>query len=357
MEYQCNWRLLGGALLMMCMLQTTAAQAAREDAPDLSKCTRSCRIPFANDVNFKHLTTMLVRVSLNGGPEMKMQVDTGSVGVIATASSIPNIDPAAPAGSITYSSSGIEIDGVWTPVTITFLDSKDSDGHPLTAKVPVLAAQVRKTLGTGVNAAKVKPPVENPKISMFGVGFGRGKEAHPERNPFLNLEPMRAGTMRRGYTITPEGYTLGLTPAVVGSGYVFQKLTEKPLPAEVSKQYPALKDWQTTPGSVTVKSETTPTGLVLMDTGLTNMILGSDHPTLGDVPDGTDITVNLLSGKLHYSFKVGDTKNPLTPRRVTWVQSSIGGITINTGLHALTAFDYLFDNDGGYLGLKPVPHR
>ena len=48
-------------------------------------------------------------------------------------------------------------------------------------------------------------------------------------------------------------------------------------------------------------------GTVLMDTGLTNMMLAvPDGPGKGDVPDGTLVTVELLGGKAQYSFKVGD---------------------------------------------------
>ena len=66
-----------------------------------------------------------------------------------------------------------------------------------------------------------------------------------------------------------------------------------------------------------------------------------------------NVTLNLLSGRLHYGFKVGDTSNPLTPRRVTRTKL-VHGVTVNTGLRALSAFDYLYDADGGYLGLRPV---
>ena len=51
--------------------------------------------------------------------------NTGSTGVNVGADDMPNIAANAPAGSITYSSSGVELNGVWTPVTITFPDSKD----------------------------------------------------------------------------------------------------------------------------------------------------------------------------------------------------------------------------------------
>ena len=61
-----------------------------------------------------------VRASLNGGPPTRFQVDTGSVGVIVGADEVPNIEPNAPPGSILYTSSGIELKGVWTTTTITF---------------------------------------------------------------------------------------------------------------------------------------------------------------------------------------------------------------------------------------------
>ncbi len=66
------------------------------------------------------------------------------------------------------------------------------------------------------------------------------------------------------------------------------------------------------------------------------------------------MTVELLGGQVRYTFTVGDVKGPTTPRRVTWVKPT-SGPTVNTGLRALAAFDYLYDADGGYLGLRPVP--
>jgi hypothetical protein len=76
----------------------------------------------------------------------------------------------------------------------------------------------------------------------------------------------------------------------------------------------------------------------------------------GDVPEGTEINVSLLSGRLSYSFKVGDTANPATPRKVTWVMRTTGAL-INTGLHALSLYDYLYDADEGYFGLRQVKQQ
>ena len=342
-------------LIAAVLLIGTSARAGNPDAPDLSRFTSTCSIPFANQVDFNSLKGMRIRVSLNGGPVMTFLVDTGSVGIVVSEKDVPNIDPNAPVGSMIYSSSGVELDGVWTPVTVTFPDTKDAKGQMASAVVPVLAVHERKVSGVGVNAAGIKPSA-NPKVYMFGVGFGRGKEPHPERNPFINLKEMQAGTMNRGYTITRDGFTLGLTGS--NTGYLYQKLKERPLGPEIAAKDPGVKDWETTPGSFSVGSYKSAQAGVLIDTGLTNMILCDPAgPQDGDVPDGTDVTVNLLNGKLHYTFKAGDKSDPVAPRRITWDKLRVG-VTINTGLHALSIYDYLFDASDGYLGLRPAAtHR
>jgi hypothetical protein len=181
--------------------------------PNYSRYQQSYRLPFGNTkpVDFENLRSLSVRVSLNGGPPMRLEVDTGSTGVIVGADDVPNIDPSAPPGSITYSSSGVELVGVWTPVTMTFPDAVDKYGHVATALVPVLAVSERKIHPGAVNGGTFTPS-NHPKVFMLGIGNGRGKEPHQERNPWVNLTEMQAGTMRRGYMITRDGITLGLTP-------------------------------------------------------------------------------------------------------------------------------------------------
>jgi hypothetical protein len=354
-------RLLSSGLSVVCLagglLNTSSGQGVGGDrTPDYAKDTQSYQVPFAGKVDFKHLTSMHLKASFNGGPPVSMLVDTGSTGIVVSADEVPNIDPKAPPGVIRYSSSGLEFDGVWTTVTLTFPDAKDANGHVVTAIVPVLAVKERKVISVGVNG-KGKTGEMNPRVHMFGVGFGRGAEGHPEKNPFLNLTEMQAGTMRRGYTITRTGFTLGLTAAKVGPGYLYEKLTERPVSAETTATRPGLKDWQTPTGSLTVDTLHAPMGTVLIDTGLTNMMIAAPNSAdAGDVASGTPMTIDLLGGKLHYSFKVGDTADPLTPRRVTWIKPTHGAF-VNTGLRALAAFDYLYDADGGYVGLRPVADR
>ena len=358
-----------GALLPLRAHAQTASPTA-DTPPDYSSYRAMYRLPFSRSVDFNHLSSLHIRVSINGGPVKTFLVDTGSVGMIVAADEVPRIVPYSPEGSMRYSSSGIELDGVWTPVTLTFPDAVDEQGHAMRATLPILAVRERKVSGTGVNSAGTKPS-KHPKVYMFGIGFGRGADPHPERNPFLNITEMNAGVMRRGYTITRDGFTLGLTGASVGAGYTYQKLTPRKVSKESLATRAALKDWETAPGSVTVGDTNSALGTILIDTGLTNMMIGlPDQPVGQDLPPGTPITVNLLSGRLNYHFDspqkavtpaapratTGETvapADPVIPRRVSWV-SPTHGVYVNTGLRVLAVFDYLYDADGGWLALRPV---
>lgn len=335
---------------------TVPLEAAETRPPNYSGYKSCYRLPYGNlkPVDFDKLASMSVRVSLNGGPPLRLQIDTGSVGVVVGAADVPNIDPNGRPGSITYSSSGVELDGVWTPVTITFPDAKDDHGNIATAVVPVLAVAERKIHPGAVNSGKFKP-TKDPRVFMFGVGSGRGKEVHQERNPWLNLKEMQAGAMRRGYMLTREGITLGLTTAAVGRGYVFEKLQEHlPAPGSPPAATNAPKDWDSSQGWVVVGGKRQVTSGMLLDTGLTNMMIElPEVNAASDVAEGTEVDVFLLSGRLNYRFTVGDTKNPAAPRKVSWTRRSTGPL-VNTGLRALANFDYLYDADGGYLGLRPT---
>jgi hypothetical protein len=330
-------------------------------APDYSSLSAVVHVPFSGHEDFDRLGEMRVRVSINGGPPMTLEVDTGSVGVIVGADQIPHAKLNGPPGSIVYVSSGNELDGVMEPVTLTFVDAKGPDGKPVSAELPVLAAQRYHFHPGAVNgrkagskpAAPAKPSNKTPHPGMMGVGFARGKDGHPERNAFLMLAAMQAGTMRRGYTITRDGYDLGLSPKNT-AGYQFEKLTDRPVSDDTAKAYPGLHDWHDGRGSVTVGDQPpVPVG-ILMDTGLTNFMI--ELPSVekdADPAPGTKVSVDLLGGRFHYGFVTGDKSNPLAPRRVTWTHKADFAL-LNTGLKALAGFDYLYDADGGYLGLRPT---
>jgi hypothetical protein len=348
--------LCGASLLALTAALCSSAQQLATTAsvpPSYNVTSTSYTLPYAVKVDFQHLDkTLKVHAAINGGPVEEFTVDTGSVGLIVSSEEVPNINPDAKPGQITYSSSGVQLYGVWTTATVTFPDARNANGVA-TAVIPVLAVTGETCTGTGVNAEHCHAQ-DHPHPHMLGIGFGRGLESHPEKNAFLNLTEMRNGSMTRGYIITHTGIVLGLSTKSVGDGFVWQKLKEKPVSVETSLFATGLKDWETAPGSFELKGLKAASGVVLIDTGLTNLMLASmDGPTKGDVPDGTPVIIQLLNGKLQYSFTVGKQTDPLTPRRVSWVPAT-HGVYVNTGLHALVAFDYLFDEDSGWLALRPL---
>ncbi len=316
--------------------------------PSYEQYTDSYRIPFAHLTDFRNLEVLQVRASINGGQTEDFTVDTGSTGIVVGKADVPYVDPAAPEGRVKYSSSGLVLHGHWMRATVTYPESSGMGCRRAQAVVPVLVVEWEECSGTGVNSSTCVVEA-NPHPHMMGIGFGRGDAAHPERNPFINLKEMTAGSMRRGYVITQKGFDLGLTAQNTAGGFVFQQLVQR---VGGEDNDGTLKDWQNAPGSFQVGSIQSAAGEVLIDSGLTNMILDlPGGPTNGDVAAGTLVTVHLLGGQVNYQFKVGDYANPYTPSNVGWATPT-HGTYVNTGLRALAELDYLFDGAEGYLALK-----
>lgn len=342
----------------------------------------SVTVPFANAPDFAHLdTTLKLLASVNGGPAAAFTVDTGSVGVVLPASEIPGFDPKSNGtvpGELRYSSSGLKLTGYWTPAVIRFLNPK-SKGEMVNAIVDVLAVTQGTCTGGGANAGHCTGNIPH----MLGVGFGRGYDkANGMRtqanNPFVNLKPMNAhdgdAVMHHGFLITRAGIIFGLT-ATETHGFDYVKLTpavpELPLmftfaddkasdDATHAKEHaakPFARDYETAPGYLTLGTHDFPMGVVLIDTGLTNMIVeepdeAGEHRS-GDLPNGESATVHLLGNQFRYGFVTGAQTQSVAPRRATWARYTHGPF-INTGLRALACFDYLYDADDGYLGLRPT---
>lgn len=337
----------------VCGLGAVGVQA--QGKPVFPAGTPVVQVPFGNErLSFQKLGTLYMNLSMNGGEAHNFVIDTGSVGIMVGADEIPNFDGKGEPGEITYSSSGVHLMGVWTTVDVRFEDAKMPDGSPVVAHMPVLAVTKRECLGTGVNAAKCSPGPGHPH--MLGIGFGRGKAEDytlMQKNAFVMLNAMQKGMMRRGYIISPKGVQLGLNAASVDASWKWQKLEARS--AKVPDSYNGPQDWETAAGTIEVDHKVLTMGTVLIDTGLTNMMLSSPGaPTNGDIPDGIPITVHLLGNQLSYSFVSGDVHDPETPRRVSW-RMPHEKTFVNTGLRGLAHFDYCFDDDAGFLGLKYRP--
>ncbi|MEZ0359944.1 hypothetical protein [Mycobacterium sp. SA01] len=325
---------------------TTTPPASSQRDATYDAYRQSYTVPWVGSPDFANLrTTLKVDASVNGGPVSPFTVDTGSVGVVVPASEVPNIPADSPPGSLTYSSSGLELTGVWVPASVSFPQAVDATGAGVAAQaaVPVLAVTSSRCLGGGVNSGRCTAVIPH----MLGVGFGRGNTARaaPTHNPFLNLTAMTAGTMRRGYLIGRAGLSLGLTAANVTGSWTMQQLTSAGSPAEGPHN-----DWLTPTGGFQSGSGPMHSGKVLVDTGLLDMIVEADDlPSSGTVPVGTAMTITV--GDLRYSFAVGDG-GPQTPTAVHRAPAR-NGTFVNTGLRALGHYDLLYDADGGILGLRP----
>jgi len=308
--------------------------------------TQSYTLPWVDSPNFSNLTkTLKVQASVNGLAPSSYIVDTGSVGTVMPASDGINIPPGSPSGSVTYSSSGLELNGNWLTLPVSFPQAVNATGANMVAQavVPVLVVTSANCTGRTVNSSKCTGTIPH----MLGVGFGRGTtvQTSPASNPFLNLTEMAAGTMRRGYIIGRGGLSFGLTGSDVTGTWTMQPLTNAGPPAAGTHN-----DWTTPAGGFQLGKGSTLSGTALIDTGLLDMIIEDTSlgRSIGTVDNGTAMAITL--GNSSYNFSVGDG-GAQTPISVNYATPS-HGTYVNTGLRALGHYDLLFDADGGYLGLR-----
>jgi hypothetical protein len=302
-----------------------------------------------------------LRISF-GGRSCAVVMDTGSTGIVVSADKIPNIDrlQSLGPGQLTYSSSGRIMIGRWivTPVTVM---GRDGVGIT-TAPIPVLAVDRVECTD---NARRCTPREAPRGISMLGIGFARRHDHQPQsgpsKNPFLNVAAVngiKAGHLRRGYLVSSGGVSVGLTAGNTQGDFAYIKLER------------AGDDWAATPVCIAVNGVTPAAcGTLLMDTGVTAMYLtvpdsqapntivtsNDRSPTLAG---GTKVTISIPSEaapQALYSFTVGDAGNPLAPARLILV-SRVRPPFVNTSVHFLNGFDYLYDADGGFVGFRWTGH-
>lgn len=206
-------------------------------------------------------------------------------------------------------------------------------------------------------------------VANFGVGFDRsgqgtsptGNDRNQVYNAFLNLTEMRDGGMRPGYIIGSDYVQLGLDDSVFGFAYTDLA------PTGLARGGQAAPDWQPATGTVRYQGIDYATGPLVIDMGIPSAIL-----TLpGQKPSATfsgEMTVDLLNsgGSVGYGFRTDQAgaiaqTNLMAPTTVAFFNPLAGDYTqnmapqsgqfFNTGRRVFSAFDYLYDAAGGYLGL------
>jgi hypothetical protein len=300
-----------------------------------------------------------------GGETVRAVMDTGSTGIVVAASTIPNLGTlqVLGPGTLTYSSSGRVMRGRWvvTAATIGGANAASVTTRPL----PVLAIDRIDCLR---NARDCQPTDHPLHVAMVGIGYAREgdhqAQSTPDKNPFLNLPGMgdvnRAGTMRRGYVVTREGVHVGLTAANTRGDYRYIKL------AKASDG----QDWAALPACIAVDRGPSACGTALLDTGVSVMYLTvPPDRQAGHVDDahgrtlssGTRLSIRFgadaTAQSPGYGFAAGDAGNPAAPSRIVLVGGPNRPTFVNTSVHALNVFDYLFDADGGYVGFRGIERR
>ncbi len=298
-----------------------------------------------------------------GGARQPAMMDTGSTGIVVSATAIPNIDrlPRLGPGTLTYASGSI-MRGDWVLVSVTIAGAH---GASLTTRpIPLLAVRATDCTENVPDCA----PGTGPQHAVIGVGFGPkgrpGGESGPSKNPFLNASPVDADRngLRRGYVVTRQGVQVGLTGLSPPAGYVTARL----------RHDDELEDWTAAPACISLNGHMPAAcGTLLPDTGSTVMFLtvppdqqqevvitGAPRPDRRIVGPGTRVTISLVPDASargtvsEYSFVVGDAANPLTPGRVVLLERGDQPTFVNTSLRLLNGFDYLFDADKGIVGYR-----
>jgi hypothetical protein len=346
----------------------------------------SYTIPYSNTIqnpNTNILNDPTINVQLFG-ESLTTPLDTGSRGFFVTQNLLfpESFIPVGNPGSIFYWSSGRRFNGIWVTTNVSYSDAIDSNtGESIvpSATIPVLIVQsITCESGNWPNSCGVPmtktttKPTDEQTLNM-GIGFDRtGYQQVPDNdqnnqqyNPFLNLDAMKAGNMRAGYILGLKSVQLGLTTSNTSGGFAFGKLA----PTGYSQVPGSPPDWQPATGRVTLtlngEVTTHPIGEAVIDIGISDMLLTlQNQPTSGQLLTGM-VTVSLLgsNGTAIYTFSPTEsTPQATAPSIVNWTAAQSGVFSqnqvpfsnnfVNTGRNVLNCFDYLYDAQDGYIGLR-----
>ncbi|WP_424753477.1 hypothetical protein [Methylobacterium sp.] len=339
-------------------LSTSANPASADERPHYDGFRQGTYLSYLNAGEDGAEITRSPRLGLSFGDEVRpVLMDTGSTGIVVSASRIPGFEtmPSRP-GRLTYSSSGRIMIGRWVTLPVTLVGGNGAS--VTTSPLPVLAVT---EIACTNNARACTPETMPGHVAMLGIGFGREGDSQsqstPDTNPLLNLAPDGRSPARRGYVVTRDGIHAGLTGANTRGGIRFVKLDPHPdIPGE----------WQGVPVCITVNGQAPGAcGRALVDTGVSAMYLTLPTGAVdGAVTSDDDGRSQFLPGtRLGFTFPgrgsepaaaydivIGD-ESRLSPGKVT-LNTRRPEPFVNTGLRFLNGFDVLYDADGGYFGFR-----
>ncbi len=176
----------------------------------------------------------------------------------------------------------------------------------------------------------------------------------------IDRDGRNAARIRRGYIVTRRGVHIGLTAANTQGDFSYVKLATAP----------DGRGWAPTPACISINdAKPAACGSLLMDTGVTSMYLtvpaSEAEPGIRTIRGGAATLAAGMKLKISipgeespqafYIFTVGDQSNPLAPARLDLVDRARAPF-VNTSVRFLNGFDYLYDADGGFVGLRWTGH-
>ena len=360
------YALLQVALIFPALASPTSDQESPPDHNDLEHYENTIFIPFL--YSFTSLNTPIISGDI-AGTSFEFPVDTGSTGLLISASKLPKDYTSKGEPGYQYlDSTNILYVGRYVDTAVTFYGKKPEEA---VARLPILVVDeswycpeysVGKDKFKCPNMKAEKKKVDD--ICHLGVGFGRGTA--PKYNPFLNVKILNGNDVtkedfRTGYYIGADGIYLGLTDKnTYTAAWVGLDASHS------GDEY----DWDLVKTSFTVDSAGPYNGHLLIDTSIAEMLLqnlpsGSVPNTTVEHPDhrqekikvvkpGTKLKFGFPSleedNVSGYGFTVGDKKFPSQPYFVQAVDGGHGPF-VNTGRKFLWGFSIAFDAVSGKLGL------
>jgi hypothetical protein len=300
-------------------------------------------------------------VSIAGGADKIVKIDTGSRGLVVARTAIGSqASDTGQKGWVEYTSDGLILSGEYFLAPIRF--------HTTGSTVETIPVRV---LGVESSSCDSKYPHCTPEANLdrvgeLGVGYGNYAKTSDipttEVNPFLELKAMQDSTARRGYIITRNAITLGLTASDLAA---FRQVTLPKLTGPAAGPPGLPGSWGAAPGCFALPDNGNHTrcGTVLFDTGIATMIVGLEPaqrpPTMQDtIPNGTRIRIGIptfTDPSLAYSVTTGAADDALAPQGNPAARWSKSGPFVNLGRHLLAGYDYLFDADAGHIGFRTDP--
>ena len=311
--------------------------------------SQSAQLTFFNPIqNSQGGPTLQVQV--NGGPTAHAVVDTGSATLVLAKNLVNTTGlQSLGAGAVYYSSSNKLLHGTYYSIPVTITGANNTS---VTSMVQALVTDIADS------------------FAYMGIGFDRGGTTGATANtPLFPTASMNAllnvtqvGTtavtnMRRGYII--DGSTNSITVGLTGtaSGYALMKLAPNTVAGN-----PSL--WARAQMGVTVNGQALGTGNFVPDTGISYMILVSSNSNFTSGSGATNtVSVNLTPGLpaelvSSYSFTTGPSASGTALPPSVEVQAPLSAAAdplasdpaVNSGQAFYSAFSYLFDYDGGFVG-------